>query len=284
MKSRPWVYRSKMQAPQAAACVLAAGIASTALAAPITVVNPGFEDVSGEVQQGDFTFGALNGWELYDPTGPGGTAGNGNGGDYFIGTLTPQPDTTTPDPDDFLYFPAGAPEGSRVGIAFNNAGTDVANFGTEYGLEQTLSTNLQANTQYLLEVAVGNIASGISIINGNPVFFELSGFPGYRIDLLAGGEVIASDENSLSTSDPIPDGEFRVSQLSFTSGANPAQLDQALGIRLVNLNVVDANFPGAHLEVDFDDVRLSAVVVPLPAALPLMIFACAGLSLVSRRK
>lgn len=261
-------------APIAAlAGLLGALFAGTALAAPITVINPGFEDISGEGVQNEFTFGALNGWDLYDPDG---VAGTGTGGDYFIGTLTPQPDPGSP--GDFINFPGGALEGSRVGIAFAFVGNDVANGGGEYGFEQTLAANLAANTRYELSVGIGNIASGNSLAAG---FFNLDGFPGYRIDLLAGGTVIASDNNTLAGS--IPEGEFRLTTVTFTSGASHAQLGEALGIRLVNLNVLDPAFPGADLEVDFDNVQLSAVVVPLPAMAPLMALLIAGVVMVRRR-
>ncbi len=33
----------------------------------INVVNPSFEDISGEKPVNEFTFGPLNGWQLYDP-------------------------------------------------------------------------------------------------------------------------------------------------------------------------------------------------------------------------
>jgi hypothetical protein len=257
----------------AIAGLLGALFGSGALAAPVTVINPGFEDISGEVAQNEFTFGALNGWDLYDPQG---VAGLGTGGDYFIGTLTPQPDPGSP--GDFINFTHGAPEGSRVGIAFAFAGNDVGNGGGEYGFEQTLAATLAANTRYELSVGIGNIASGDSLASG---FFNLDGFPGYRVDLLAGGEVIASDHNTLAGS--IPEGEFRLSTVTFTTGASHARLGEALGIRLVNLNVLDPAFPAADLEVDFDDVRLSAVVVPLPAMAPVMALLVAGAVAVRRR-
>ena len=116
-----------------------------------------------------------------------------------------------------------------------------------------------------------NCASGEWLASG---FFTLDGFPGYRVDLLAGGEVIAGDNNSLAGT--IPEGEFRLTTVTFTTGASHARLGEALGIRLVNLNVTDAAFPGADLEVDFDAVQLSAVVVPLPAIAPLLALLVAG--------
>ena len=95
-------------------------LADAPLAAPLLVVNPGFEDVSGETPINEFTFGPLSGWDLYDPLSV--TTG-GEGPTYFIGTLTP----FEPDPIGsagvYAFFPAGAPEGLRVGIAFSFFGT-----------------------------------------------------------------------------------------------------------------------------------------------------------------
>ncbi|TWU54337.1 hypothetical protein Poly51_30540 [Rubripirellula tenax] len=217
----------------------------------VTVINSGFEDISGESPFNEFTFGPLNGWDLYDPDGI--AAGGGAGATYYIGTLTPNAPTN---------FTAGAAEGQRVGIAFNFAGSGGQG---EYGMQQTLSATLQANTHYQLDVEIGNIASGIAQ-NGDD--FNLNGFPGYRVDLLAGGAVLDQDDNSLSGS--IAEGDFGTSSLSFTTGDTHSLLGQALGIRLVNLNQIDLMYPGAHLEVDFDNVRLNATAVPEPSSLVLL--------------
>ena len=45
-------------------------------------------------------------------------------------------------------------------------------------------------------------------------FFNLLGFPGYRVDLLAGTNVVAMDNNSLDGS--IPEGTTFLYQLSFS--------------------------------------------------------------------
>jgi len=67
---------------------------SSSQAVPVNIINPGFEDISGESPNNEFTFGPLNGWDLYDPNG---VAGGGAGGTYFIGTLTPfEPEPATP--------------------------------------------------------------------------------------------------------------------------------------------------------------------------------------------
>ena len=149
----------------------------------------------------------------------------------------------------FEFFPDGAIEGDRVGIAFNFLSTEGE---TEYGMFQELGTTLQPFTTYTLQVEIGNIDTG----NASTGFFPLAGFPGYRVELQAGGVMLEEDDNTLGSS--IPDGEFATSTVTFTTGLTHGQLDQNLGILLVNLNQEDPNHPNSDLEVDFDDVRLDA--------------------------
>ncbi|MEZ6087728.1 MAG: hypothetical protein R3C05_06830 [Pirellulaceae bacterium] len=150
-------------------------------------------------------------------------------------------------------FPAGASEGNRVGIAFNFENTAD---GGEYGMQQTLSATLQADTFYTLSVDVGNIATGIAQSGQT---FYLDGMPGYRIDLLAGDTVIASDDNSLDGL--INEGEFGNSRIRFMAEADHPLLGEALTIRLVNLNQSEGVPVGNDLEVDFDNVQLFATSV-----------------------
>jgi hypothetical protein len=243
-------------------------------AAPIAVTNSGFEDVSeAQTSFNEFTFGSLGGWTLHDPDL---VAGSGTGPEFYVGTLTPQI-LAAHDAVHYQYFPNGAFEGQRVGIAFNSQG---AAAGHEYGLQQTLvGTPLTAGMTYTLTVRVGNIAAGWSV-NGD--FFELSGFPGYRVDLMAGETVLASDTNSLAGS--IAEGEWGLSSVTYTALAlNPA-LGQDLRIRLVNLNLVDAAFPNSDREVDFDAVALDVVAVPEPGATALLIGAVLALLVAARRR
>lgn len=171
--------------------------------------------------------------------------------------MTPSEPDPVGNPGVYAFFPAGAPFGQRLGIAFNDAGTGDEG---EYGMQQTLTLTLQPDTAYTLRVEIGNIASGTAENGG---FFNLDGFPGYRVDLLAGGVVVAQDDNTLFGA--IPEGEFATSTVAFTTGAAHPQLGQNLGIRLVNLNEVDPSAPAADLEVDFDQVRLNyAPAVPGP--------------------
>jgi hypothetical protein len=104
-----------------------------AVAAPLAIVNAGFEDTSGQTVFNEFTFGTPVGWTLHDPnliTG---------GPDFFPGTLQP---------NGVDFFNGPAPEGSRVAILFNNQGRDTG----EYGFQQILTDTVQANTRYELTV------------------------------------------------------------------------------------------------------------------------------------
>ncbi len=207
----------------------------------IPVANAGFEDVSGQSAFNEFTFGTPVGWTLYDPNNIVPNPG------VFVGTLLPNGTD---------FFNTTAPEGNLVSILFNR---DSEGDG-EYGYEQTLTATLQANTDYALSVEVGNIASGFAT---DGTFFNLDEFPGYRVELLAGGVVIAEDINALV----IPEGEFATSTVSLSVGAGHAQLGQNLGIRLVNLNIIPAGFTqmtSPDLEVDFDNVILSANANAVP--------------------
>jgi hypothetical protein len=87
------------------------------------------------------------------------------------------------------YFNSSLPDGSQV--AYNNAGS----------IFQALTFNLTTNTNYLLSVFVGRR-------NDAP-------FPGYNVELLAGNNVLASN-NSV-----IPElGEFAEVLVQYTSASN----------------------------------------------------------------
>lgn len=236
----------------------------SAHATPITVVNHSFENITGESPYNEFTFGPFPGWGLYDP---GAITDGGDGPTFFIGTLTP---TVVTSPPNYEFFPSGASDGNRVGMAFSFFGSGGSG---AWGLEQTLADTLQANTTYTLQVDIGNIGSGTAV---DTTPYNLNGFPGYRVDLLAGGVVVASDNSTLTGT--IAEGTFATSTVQLTTGISHLQFGQSLGIRLVNLNEVDPLAPTADLEVDFDNVRLAAVPVPEPATIALVI---AGLILMS---
>ena len=220
--------------------------ANSVPAQPIPIANSGFE--SNIIGQGAFSVLMPQGWSIYDP----GFIINQNANS--VGVIRPD----VPQ----LFFPAGAPEGVNAALVFL-AGAQSA----EAGLRQTLTSTLQANTRYRCSVQIGNIASGTSLpgsADGGNVFYDLDGFPGYRIDVLAGTTVVGSDNNSIGAT--IPEGEWRVARFYFDATNSHPQLGQTLSIRLVNLK-----FPGSpgspNIEVDFDDVRLSAGTIPISAQL-----------------
>lgn len=205
---------------------------TTAQSDPVTIVNSSFE--LPVTPPDSFLVGpAPDGWTAY---------GSVNLVDRVVGVLNPNTTALYLDP---------VPDGSNVAVTF------LSNFsGNEAGLEQTLAATLQPLTQYTLNVEVGNLAT-YEVPPHDP--FDFDGFPGYRIELLAGGVVVASDEDTLLPGE----GRFLTSTVQLAVGLDHAQLGQPLGIRLVNLDAA----PG--VEVNFDDVRLDATALecpPLPVA------------------
>ena len=219
---------------------------TAANAQPIPIANSGFE--SNVIGQGAFSVLVPQGWSIYDPS----FIINQNANS--VGVIRPDVPQT--------YFPTGAPEGAQAALVFlAGAQNAVA------GLQQTLTNTLQANTRYRCSVQIGNIASGISLpgsADGGGIFYDLNGFPGYRIDILAGTTVVGSDSNNIGAT--IPEGEWREARFHFDTSPSPAQLGQPLGIRLVNLKF-PATPGNPNIEVDFDDVRLSAGPIPVAASL-----------------
>ncbi|MBX7131720.1 MAG: hypothetical protein K1X67_03465 [Fimbriimonadaceae bacterium] len=207
-------------------------LAGIAVAQPIPVVNHSFE--ANFAAPNSFPVLVPTGWQLVDPNSIVDQTMDA------VGVLNPTGST---------FFPAGAPHGSNVALIFlaDNMGQGPV------GLRQILNTNLRPVTRYTLRVEVGNIASGYGAPPFNQ-FFNLDGFPGYRVELRAGGVLLAQDDNSMFGL--IPEGEFRTSKVTFTTGKTHPQLGQPLEIRLINRNEIDHPSPG--IEVDFDLVRLDA--------------------------
>lgn len=207
---------------------------TTAAADPVMIVNAGFE--SPATPPDSFLVGpAPNGWTAY---------GSVNLVDRVVGVLNPNTTSLYLDP---------VPEGSNVAVTF------LQNYsGNEAGLEQTLAATLQPLTAYTLNVEVGNLATYTAPPH-DP--FDFDGFPGYRIELLAGGVVVASDDDTLLPGE----GRFLTSTVQLAVGLDHTRIGQPLGIRLVNLDAA----PG--VEVNFDDVRLDATALECP---PLPLSGC----------
>lgn len=197
-------------------------------ALPLIVDNPGFE--SDFVADGAYDDAIVPaGWTPYDPQ-------SIIGQDYnSLGILNP---TGT------ILYPDGAPEGSNVALVF--LWRDQTS-GVPAGFEQQLAHVLMPATQYTLRVQVGNIAPEMGVP------YDLGGFPGYRVELLAGATLLAADDDTLAPAE----GAFQPSEVVYTAAADDPALGQPLTIRLVNLNKADAG-----IEVNFDDVSLLAGPAP----------------------
>ena len=224
------------------AAVLSLPVAADAAA--LVVANASFEspNTANGTFSGSQTLGPA-GWTVYN-TGP-------TNSNRFFGVW---------DPTGTASF-VSIPHGQQVGAVF----LDDA-LGLEAGLQQVLGNTLQLSTQYTLTVGVGNFAPSA----GDP--WNFTGFPGYRVELLAGTTVLAADNNTLSPAE----GVFLTSTVNFTTGVSHANAGQALRIRLVNLN-------GPGVEVNFDQVGLDAEAVPEPSGLALLALG-AVLGLRARRR
>lgn len=233
-------------------CVMNLSLATTPVeAATITITNSGFEEpnlagLQPTVGEEIFTFTTPPGWKLYDPNGLIPTDTN---------LSTSYPGIWNPSS---AFFPDEAPEGDNIGAIFliDAPGSGVV------GMTQTLPDTLQANTEYTLQVEVGNPASD---------FF--AGFPGYAVQLLAGDTILAEDDSTLA----IAEGEFETVTISGATTTFEPNLGQPLQIRLLN------TLETTGLEVNFDDVRLSANSLSLqsvPESSSILSFLILGIGLV----
>ena len=215
---------------------LAAASAQAQVAIPLN--NPSFE--ADFAPPNSFPVRVPQGWRLYDP---------GSIIDQSldaVGILNPTNST---------FFPAGAPDGSNVALIFLSG--DIGT--SSVGLWQQSPATLAAGRRYMLRVFVGNIASGI----GAPpfdFFYNLDGFPGYAVQLLAGPEgnqfVIAEDHNTLAPT--LGEGQFAETSITIALPAGHPLLGRPLTVRVINLNQRETpENPG--IEVDFDLVRLTQV-------------------------
>ncbi|MHC4129220.1 MAG: PEP-CTERM sorting domain-containing protein [Planctomycetota bacterium] len=141
-----------------------------------------------------------------------------------------------------VTYPLGVPDG--VNTTHSNGGT----------MSQVLAAVLEPNTIYTIHVELGNRPE--------------TPFPGYMVQLLAAGSLLAEDVSSVAP----PSETFATSQVTYTATIADAHLGGALEIRLVSFGI----------QTNFDDVRVTATVIPAPGMLALL--GVAGLAGCSRRR
>ena len=194
-------------------------------AQPVSIANAGFENPV--LLEATYPT-TIPSWSQgrYDTTTPGvWVAGASISGHYNVSTND--------------YAGGTAPEGENTAYTTAAAGFDS-------GINQVLATTLRAEAEYVLSVKVGN-----------PFGFNHSLTANWRVELLAGGVLL----QSATGPSPVDDTSFTTATLTYNSGVAPAQLGQALEIRLLALD-----FPSTK-QVDFDDVRLT-VALANPVAVP----------------
>lgn len=124
-----------------------------------------------------------------------------------------------------------APEGENVGLITSSSSED--------GFSQTLASPFQADASYSLVVKVANTKF-------------TTGFPGYVIQLLANGTVLAEDDNSQTIAENSV--VTRAVNYSYNAGLHAGLVGQSLEIRLLSKGL------GSGEEIAFDDVQLSATL------------------------
>ncbi|MBW2567002.1 MAG: hypothetical protein JRE24_09055 [Deltaproteobacteria bacterium] len=180
----------------------------------IAIVNPGFEDPV--LAEDGYTWGDVPGWALV-----GGEATGTEGSGVWNVTLGD-------------FDPVIAPEGENVLF------TEYLPEGIAKGVAQVLTDTFAANMDYTLTVEVGN---SNYYYNG-----------GYSVQLLAGGVIIAEDNDTLW-----PEySKWATSIVEYTyDPADAALVGQPLEIRLLNLELDKDSPPAGELVgVEFDNIRL----------------------------
>lgn len=139
-------------------------------------------------------------------------------------------------------FDAAPPEGVQVGYIFGGP--------ADAGLAQVLTTTLAEDASYTLTANVGN-SKGFS-------------YNGYRVQLLAGGSLLAEVDGGEAGSTNPASGEFVTVTVnySYDAGLHSTLVGEPLEIRLLTRNE-----DGGVAETEFDDVQLT-VALANPVADP----------------
>jgi hypothetical protein len=147
---------------------------------------------------------------------------NGEGLDHW--TTEPGESVGLWNVSNLLDYPSGAPDGVNVAYSGGPA------------ISQVLADVVEEGKTYILTVKVGNS--------------PCCDFPGYGVQLLASGVVLAEDTNYI----PVPPGTFESVVLTYTSPTGDENAGNLLEIRLLSLGP----------EVAFDAVSLTATADAFP--------------------
>eukprot|EP01084_Bolivina_argentea_P181674 313738_1 len=212
----------------------------------IPITNAGFEVDNPTL--------SANSWEFHDPA-PSGWTVYESGADIYDESSGIQNPTGGDTYNDATYGDS-APEGictAYIAVATHSEGDG------EFGLEQTLTGyTLTADVTYQLTAKVGNPTDNCfdSVPSGNKCTGNnlADGFPGYKLQLLAGGVVVDEDDDTMPT---LAEATWGLSTVTFTPGPSHPQLSQTLGVRLLHKNEISSN---GGFEIEFDDIQLNTVV------------------------
>ena len=119
-------------------------------------------------------------------------------------------------------------------------------------VSQITNINISGNTQYTLQVNIGNRAFSPDIWNG------------YLIQLWAGDSLLAEDNSTLL---PL-ERSFITTSITYTAPSNDALTGSNIEIRLQSFSTID---------VAFDNVTFDVAPVPLPASIWLFLSGLLGL-------
>jgi hypothetical protein len=205
--------------------LLVAAAASHAASIPIS--NASFEDPA-QTTMGTFASLTPPGGSIHDP---GGITGPDT--DFGVGW-----------PTGFFDYANGAEDGIQCGVVFLDLPPDTG----LAGLRHALAATLAPNTRYTFEVYVGDPTDYSDEL--------LGGFPGYRVELLAGANLVLADDDTASHT-----GGSLAGQLVYDRDTSVAT--QVFG-RDATLTVTEATGDlAAFAAIDFEDGFVNAAGIVL---------------------
>ena len=235
--------------------------AATALGTKtIDLSQPGLDGAFSVTLPSDFTpflVEGVPGWEIFDPAGviTGEAKPLPNAQDIEAASEIGVVNSTVTSFKPISNNPARDGQNSLYVFSADQPGIASA-----FGVRQVLDSVLLPSTQYDLNVSVGNPDfENPNELPPDPLFpfpvdpsSPLEGFPGYRVELLAGDSLLAFDENSQT----IEEGIFERISLSYLSSTEEVGIGERLEVRLLS------PVSGIGAEVHFDNASITATAVP----------------------